>query len=60
MSHAGTTEHPPAGNGELFTASEMAALQAEDRRAAKTIVWLMVSIFLLGLAGYSVVCMVVR
>lgn len=61
MTHAGTSDLHAAGNGTpRFTAGEWDALQAEDRRAARSIVVLMVSIFTLGLLGYLTIDLLIR
>ena len=39
------------GHGESFSESELAELQGDDRRAAKTVVSLMLAVFSLGCVG---------
>jgi hypothetical protein len=44
----------------VFPSAEWEALQTEDRQAAKQIVLLLVSIFILGLIGYLTICFIVK
>ncbi len=54
MIHESNPGHPAtAGNGTaLFSPRDWGIMQAEDRQAAKHIVVLLTSIFILGLLGY--------
>jgi hypothetical protein len=55
MDHA---EHPPAAPGP-FTQAELDSLHVQDMAAARAVVVLMCSIFLIGVLIYSVVAIVV-
>jgi hypothetical protein len=46
------------GHGEAFSEAEIAELQGDDRRAAKTVVSLMLAVFSLGCIGSLVIAII--
>jgi hypothetical protein len=60
MTHEGSHDHGAAPAAAPFSATELQAFQDEDVFAAKAVVLLMMGIFVLGLAGYTVVALWVR
>jgi len=61
MPHASSSDHHTIATGEApFSRAEWEVLRAEDRQAAKHIVWLMQGIFIMGLIGYFIICMIVK
>jgi hypothetical protein len=61
--HSGYGPYPP-GSGATghaaavpFSATDVQAFAADDRRAATAIVGLMAGIFTIGLCGYALVCL---
>lgn len=61
MKHGGTHDHGHAGaHGQrYFSDSEWAALQADDVKAGKAVVGLMLAIFTIGLFLYLGVCLAI-
>jgi hypothetical protein len=61
MAHASSFENPSTASGAApFSPAEWEVLRAEDKQAAKHIVWLMQGIFIMGLIGYSIICLIVK
>jgi hypothetical protein len=61
MAHTSASENPSTAAGEApFSPAEWDVLRAEDKQAATHIVWLMQGIFIMGLIGYFIICLIVK